>query len=382
MEDMRTSQLDNGCIPTIAPEYVRFANGFEDTPEWGSAFIICPWYIYQWYGDRRLLEEYYPAMQRYLDYLTSRADNNIVAYGLGDWFDIGPGSPGYAQLTSNGVTATAIYYYNTVTMQHIASVLGKSYDCKRYGELAGDIKKAFNEKYYDPVTGKIERNSQTANAIALYTGLIPDERRTAILQNLIDDIRERENALTAGDVGYRYVLRALEDGGRSDVIFDMNSKYDVPGYGWQLAHGATALTESWQAYGYVSNNHFMLGHLMEWLYSGLGGIRQRDNSVAFREIVIDPQITGDIHNARTVYESPYGTILCEWTKTDGNYRILVSIPANRIAEIYLPTTDPRQVTLYGLPLSDSDDVTVAGVDDGKLKIKVGSGNYRFEARNI
>jgi hypothetical protein len=105
MEDMRASQLPNGCIPTIAPEYVRFANGFEDTPEWGSAFIICPWYIYKWYGDSRLLEEYYPAMQRYLDYLGTRANNHIITYGLGDWFDIGPKHPGYAQLTSNGVTA-------------------------------------------------------------------------------------------------------------------------------------------------------------------------------------------------------------------------------------------------------------------------------------
>ncbi|MDR0724968.1 MAG: glycoside hydrolase family 78 protein [Prevotellaceae bacterium] len=381
MEDMRASQLPNGCIPTIAPEYVRFANGFEDTPEWGSAFIICPWYIYKWYGDRRLLEEYYPAMQRYLDYLGTRADNHIVAYGLGDWFDIGPNRPGYSQLTANGVTATAIYHYNTSIMQSVASILGKSGDAARYGELAANIKKAFNEKFYDSATGKIERNSQTANAIALYSGLVPNERQAAILQNLIDDIRGRGNALTAGDVGYRYVLRALEEGGRSDIIFDMNSRYDVPGYGWQLAHGATALTESWQAYGFVSNNHFMLGHLMEWLYSGLGGIRQQENSIAFREIVIDPQIVGDLRSATTSYESPYGTIRCKWSLTDGYYCMEVSVPANSSAEIRLPATDAHQVTTYGLPLSDSNDVTVAGVETGKLRVNVGSGNYRFQVKN-
>ncbi|MDR3260200.1 MAG: glycoside hydrolase family 78 protein [Tannerella sp.] len=381
MNDMRTSQLANGCIPTIAPEYVRFANGFEDTPEWGSAFIICPWYVYQWYGDRRLLDEYYPAMQRYLDYLGTRADNHIVAYGLGDWYDIGPKHPGYAQLTSNGVTATAIYYYNTTIMQQVASLLGKSGDATRYGALAGEIKKAFNVAFYDAVTGKIERNSQTANAIALYAGLVEDEHRAAILQNLIDDIRSRNNALTAGDVGYRYVLRALEEGGRSDVIFDMNSKYDVPGYGWQLAHGATALTESWQAYGFVSNNHFMLGHLMEWLYSGLGGIRQQENSVAFREALIDPQIVGDVRSAQTRYESSYGTIRCEWEKTDDSYRISVSIPANSTAKIALPATDTRQVTTYGLPLSASDDIKPAGTENGKLWVTVGSGTYQFEVES-
>jgi hypothetical protein len=379
MEDIYASQLSNGCIPTIAPEYVRFANGFEDTPEWGSAFIISPWYIYKWYGDRRLLEEYYPAMQHYLDYLGTKADNHIVAYGLGDWCDIGPQNPGYAQLTANGVTATAIYHYNATVMQQVASILGKSGDAARYAELAANIKKAFNEKFYDNATGKIERNSQTANAIALYTGLVPDDRRAAILQNLIDDIRSRGNALTAGDVGYRYVLRALKDGGRSDVIFDINSRYDVPGYGWQLAHGATALTESWQAYGFVSNNHFMLGHLMEWLYSDLGGIRQKDNSIAFNEIVIDPQIVGDVKSAATSYESPYGTIRCSWERTDKNYTLEVSIPANSTAEIYLPTTDAQQVTTYGLPLTALNDVTVIGVNAGKLRIKVGSGNYCFES---
>jgi hypothetical protein len=267
-------------------------------------------------------------------------------------------------------------------MQQVASTLGKSDDAARYGKLAANIKKAFNDKFYDPATGKIERNSQTANAIALYTGLVPDERRSAILQNLIDDIRGRGNALTAGDVGYRYVLRALEDGGRSDVIFDMNSRYDVPGYGWQLAHGATALTESWQAYGFVSNNHFMLGHLMEWLYGGLGGIRQQEGSIAFRDVVIDPQTVGDVRSAATSYESPYGTIRCKWTLTDDDFTLEVSIPANSSAEICLPTTDARQVTISGLPLSNSDDATITSVTAGKLRVKVGSGNYLLKVKEV
>jgi hypothetical protein len=378
MNDMRTSQLENGCIPTIAPEYVRFVAGGGDTPEWGSAFIICPWYVYQWYGDRRLLDEYYPAMQRYLEYLGTRANNHIVAYGLGDWFDIGPKPPSSAQLTSNGVSATAIYYYNTTIMQQAASLLNKTDDAARYKTLAGEIKKAFNAAFYNPETGKIERNSQTANAMALYIGLVEEEHRAAIFQNLIDDIRTRNNALTAGDVGYRYVLRALEEGGRSDVIFDMNSKYDVPGYGWQLAHGATALMESWQALQLASNNHFMLGHLMEWLYSGLGGIRRQENSVAFRDVLIDPQIVGDVRNAQTHYESPYGTIRCEWEKTDNKYRICVSIPPNSTAKIGIPAANAQQVKIYGVPLSAVADIRLAGSEEGKIWVEAGSGTYQFE----
>lgn len=141
MDDMAASQLENGAIPTIAPEYVRFADGFEDTPEWGCSFIICPWYIYQWYGDKRLIIKHYPAMKRYLEYLGTRAHNHIIAYGLGDWFDIGPKSPGYAQLTSNGVTATAIYYYNTMMLKEMAKLLGKEDDEKSFATLAENIKK-------------------------------------------------------------------------------------------------------------------------------------------------------------------------------------------------------------------------------------------------
>ena len=92
---MRSTQAANGMIPTIAPELVEFEGGFKDTPEWGSTFVISPWYIYQWYGDTRPIRNpYYPDMQRYIDYLSSKADNHIIAYGLGDWFDIGPEESG------------------------------------------------------------------------------------------------------------------------------------------------------------------------------------------------------------------------------------------------------------------------------------------------
>ena len=378
MKDMQTAQHPNGTIPTIAPEFVHFDGGFEDTPEWGSAFIICPWYIYQWYGDDRLLSTYYPYMQRYLDYLTSRSDGHIVAYGLGDWFDIGPGHPGVSQLTSNGVTATATYYYNTTLMAQIASLLNKPTDARRYNAMAKEIKAAFNEKYFDKSTGKYDRNSQTASAISLYFGLVDDEYKTKVLDNLVEDIRSRGNALTAGDVGYRYVLRVLEGNNASDVIFDMNSKYNVPGYGWQLAHGATALTEAWQAYGFVSNNHFMLGHLMEWLFSGLGGLRQAEGSIAYKTVLIDPQPVGDVKFAETSYNSPYGQIACRWEQRESSYLLKVDIPANSEAIICLPAADAAKVTEYGVPLSDVAAVSLMGEENGKLKVKAGSGSYLFE----
>lgn len=377
MNDMRSTQAPNGQIATTAPELVEFEGGFKDTPEWGSAFIISPWYVYKWYGDKQLIEDYYPEMQRYLDYLSSKANNHIIAYGLGDWFDIGPKNPGESQLTSNGVTATATYYYNTTIMQQIATLLGKPSDAARYKELAAQIKQAFNDTYWDKSTRKYDRNSQAANAIALYTGLTTPENQEQVFSNLIADIRGRNNALTAGDVGYRYVLRALEAGGASDVIYDMNCKYDVPGYGWQLAHGATSLTESWQAYGFVSNNHCMLGHLMEWLFSGLGGIRQPEGSIAWKNILIRPEPVGDIREATASYESPYGQIQTSWKDTDRAFTLRVEVPANSSAAVCLPA---GQISESGVPLAQQASMKTIQSDKNQTVVQVGSGTYLFEVQ--
>lgn len=379
LNDMATAQYGDGIIPSIIPEYVRFADGFENSPEWGSSFIIGAWQNYLWYGDIESLRANYPKMRKYLEYLHSRADNYIVSYGLGDWYDIGPDRPGYAQLTSNGVTATATFYQDAVAMQEVARVLGHDDDTKEFADLARNIRQAYNRKYFNAEKGCYDRNSQTANAMSLYLGLAEEESRQDVAQALTDDIKSRQNGLTAGDIGYRYVLKALEELGRSDVIYDMNSRYDAPGYGWQLAHGATALTESWQAYGFVSNNHFMLGHLMEWLFSGLGGIRQAEGSTAFRHLLIAPTPVGDITWARTTYESPYGEVRCEWN-TDGRPSMRVSVPANCTATIRLPfaKADCGQVYNYGTPLSECRAIKAVHTTDGTITLETGSGEYLFE----
>ena len=377
VNDMRTAQHANGMVPTIAPQYVTFSPDFIDTPEWGSAFVIIPWNLYEWYGDLAPLRDNYERMKRYVDYLGSRADNHIVAYGLGDWYDIGPDRPGYAQLTSNGVTATAIYYQDVKILERAARLLGKEADVRKYAALASDIKRAFNEKFFDKKTLKYDRDSQTANSIALHMDLVEPQYKAVVRQNLIDDIRRRGNALTAGDVGYRYVLRALEENDASEVIYDMNSRYDVPGYGYQLAHGATCLTESWQAYREVSNNHCMLGHLMEWLYSGLGDIRQSPGSAGYKEIVIRPQVVGDIHSAAVSFRSPYGLIRSEWSDSPQQYRQRVEIPANTTALVYLPAVDPAAVSESGVPLGEVPGLSVRERGKDYLAVAVGSGIYDF-----
>lgn len=370
MNDLQLSQYPDGRIPEIAPEMVLFAPPFDESTEWGSASIILPWYNYRWYGDRQSLEGSYPMMKRYVQFMKDTAKNHLISHGLGDWFDIGPKKSGFAQMTKAGITATATYYYDLTIMQQAAALLGKKGDIPVYAKMAAEVKAAFNKAFFDPVKMQYDSASQTANAMALYMGLVEEKNKKAVADALVKDIQGRKNALTAGDIGYRYVLKALEQAGRSDIIFDMNSRDDVPGYGFQLKHGATALTESWQAYESVSNNHFMLGHLMEWFYSGLAGIRQTAGSVAYKEVEIRPDPVGDVQSVKAEFVSPYGLIKTKWMKTGDKFDMITVIPANSTAVFYLPAKPGASVMMNGKKV-------VAEYKDGKAVVKTGSGLYKF-----
>jgi len=371
IKDMMNAQYGDGKIPEIAPEFTAFTPPFDESPEWGSAAIILPWYNYQWYGDKQTLNEAYDMMKGYIMYLKNKSEGNILSHGLGDWFDIGPKRSGFSQMTKMGITATATFYYDLTIMSQVAKLLNKTADLKFYQELSVAVKKSFNEKFFDKTKTQYDSASQAANAMALYMGLVEPQYKKAVVDALVKDIKGRNNALTAGDIGYRYVLRALEDAGRSDVIFDMNSRDDVPGYGFQLKHGATALTESWQAYESVSNNHFMLGHLMEWFYAGLGGIKQLPASVAFNKIEIKPQLVGDITSVKANYHSVYGDIVSDWKKNVNQFELNVEIPANTTATIYLPASKNSII-------KESGKIVKAVYAEGKAVVKVGSGKYNFK----
>jgi len=377
VNDMAEAQRPNGLVPDIAPEYTVFSDGFVDSPEWGGSYIIVPWQQYEWTGDIELLRKHFDGMKRYVDYLTTRSRDHIVSHGLGDWYDIGPGDPGYAQLTPTSVTATAYYYTDAEIVGRTARLLGRTEDAEKYGKLAAEIRNTFNKKFYDPATGKFATGSQCANAIALAMNIAEPSTRQAALDVIVRDVRSRANSLTAGDIGFHYLLRALADGGRSDVIFDMNNQSEKPGYGYQLQLGATSLTEGWA--GQSSQNHFMLGHIIEWFYSGLAGIRQAPDSVAFGKIVLDPNPVGDIRWVKASYESVQGRIVCDWEIKDGDFVLAASIPPNTTGEIHVPARESPQVTEGSTPAEKAPGVRFLRMERGKAVYQVVSGSYRFRS---
>jgi hypothetical protein len=318
-------------------------------------------------------------MKRYVAYLGSRATGHIVSHGLGDWYDIGPNPPGHAQLTPAALTATAFYYYDTWILARVAALLGIRREAVEYRELAGRIRTAFNQTFFDPVAGRYATGSQCANAIPLVMNLVEPARRAAVLAAVVRDVRERGNALTAGDVGYRYLLRALADGGRSDVIFDMNNQSDKPGYGYQLAQGATSLTEAWNADPGSSQNHFMLGQINEWFYHDLAGIQGDPAGPGFKKIIIRPAIVGDLTWVKADYDSVRGRIVSAWQRAGTQLTLQVTIPANTTATIYVPTRNATTVREGRLAAGQSEDVRFLRMAGHCAVYEVGSGNYTFTA---
>ena len=377
MNDMADSQLADGLVPDIAPEYPIFSGGFRDSPEWGSAFVIVPWQQYQFTGDRQLLRRYYNDMKRYVAFLGSKANHNIVTHGLGDWYDRGPNAPGYSQLTPIPLTATAFYFYDTWILAQTAALLGIPDEAKTFTTQAGEIRAAFNREFFNATNRSYATGSQCANAIPLVMNLCDPTNRAAVLDAIVADVRRHGNAITAGDVGYRYLLRALAEGGRSDKIFDMNNQSENPGYGYQLKMGATSLTEAWDANRSSSQNHFMLGQIMEWFYADLAGIASDPAGPGFEKIVIRPQPVGDVTWVKAAYDSPRGRIACEWKRAAGKFNLHLEIPANTTATVYLPVHGDDRVTESGMNAWEAPGVHFQRQENDRVVYEIGSGTYQF-----
>jgi len=376
-DDMRASQLDNGLVPDIAPEYTVFSGGFRDSPEWGSAVAINPWTMWQTYGDRRILEENYDALKRYVAYLGTRAQDDIVAYGLGDWCDVGPGNPGESQLTSKGLTATAVWYQDIDVARQAAELLGHAEEARAFAALADRVKRAFNARFFDPATGQYDRGSQTAQAMPLALGLVEAGHREAVLARLVGDIRGRTNGVTAGDVGFVYLVRALTEAGKGDVLYDMVTQRGGPGYLYQLEKGATTLVETWDANPATSQNHCMLGHAEEWFYRGLGGIRSDPAGPGFARMIIRPQPVSGLEWAKVHYDSIRGRIAVAWKRESGRFALDVSVPGNTRATVFVPAPNAEAVTEGGKPAGEAEGVRLLRVEEGHAVYDVGSGDYAF-----
>lgn len=349
MRDIADAQYPDGAIHTTAPEYTLFQgpgmDDFAESPEWSSTFMVLPWLQYQYYGDDSLIRQYYPRMKKYVDYLAAKAKGHILSHGLGDWYDYGDFRAGFSKNTPVPLVATAYYYYDLKNLSRAAEMLGNEADKAIYSSLAEEVRLAFNKHFFNRGTWQYGSGSQTSNAMPLYFDMVDPEYREAVLANLVADIKAHNNRLTTGDVGTRYLFMTLAENGLNELMFKMNSHEDAPGYGFQLKFGATTLTEQWDPRQGASWNHFMMGHIDEWFFSSLAGIRA--GAPGFKEIIIQPQSVGNLRFVNASFESLYGRIAVSWKKEAGRFFLSVEIPVNCTAKIFLPGESEARVTGSG-----------------------------------
>lgn len=379
--DTSESQLENGMVPDIAPEYTRFNDGFFESAEWGSACVQIPWLLYRWYGDTEILARQFDTMAKYTRYLAStRNDKGLAKGGLGDWYDWTPekGHAGNAQLTPIELTATAMLFDNARILAATARILGKSPDADSFAALAEAVREDFVKAYYDPAAHSVSTGSQAALSVGLHFGLMPESDREAVLANLVRAVETMNYRPTTGEVCFRFMVRALADAGRSDVVYRIVDRTDPPGYGCMLReYGLKTLSERWDKPG-SSLNHCMFGHIQEWFQSDVLGIRQADGSTGFERLRIAPTPVGNLTGASGHYDSPRGRIAVAWKRNGESFHLDVTVPGNTTAEIVLPATDKSIVTEAGKPLSDANDVRVITQAENYIVLKAGSGTYAFD----
>lgn len=332
LQDVVDAQQGNGLIPTTAPEDALFAGAFRHDANWGATLAVSSWQLYQWYGDDSALRAYWPQMVAYYDYLSGLAPDGVLAGGLGDW--ITPAAP----VTPPAVTQTWAFHRIATHMAWIAQARGDAAGAEHYRKEADRIAAAFHARFYNPTTGLYGAGDQASQALALEEDMVPAELRQGVLDKLVGLIRAANDHVVVGEIGLHAMVELLSREGLDDVLHDWVQRTDGPSYGAFLRNGATSLPESWTQAN-ASQNHYMLGAIDAWFVSGVAGISQAPDSIAWEKVVIEPALVGDIASASASYDSVRGTISSAWERAGGRLTLTVGIPGNTTAVVRVPRAD-------------------------------------------
>ncbi len=390
IDDLCDEQRPNGNLPGIVPSGdwgYPWGNG----PAWDSSLVTIPWDVYLYRGDRKILEDSYEAMKKYVDYMTSRErDNGLIYHGLGDWVPV-------KTVTPTEVTSTGYYYLDTKIVAQTAKLLGKNDDFEKYSKLAEKICKSYNDALYQD-GGVYSINSQTSQSCAIHQGFaqaLDQNAQAEVFKRLVEDVEKANGYFDVGILGAKYIMRALSEGGRNDLALQMILQEDQPSYADWIKRGAGTLWEDWGEGS--SRNHIMFGDVSAWFYQSLAGLKLsgapetvvasvEPNEVAFKRSVIAPKCRASeisapgrkpLTWARGSVETPYGTLASSWAwnKDFTKLTLNVDVPVNTTATIVVPC-DANQTCVCDKGAEFAKEI--AQTEDGVV-YEVGSGAYSFSA---
>jgi alpha-L-rhamnosidase len=393
VNDMRDAQQDNGRIPNTSPTLV---GGMGGGVAWGSAYILLPWWMHNYYNDTRILQQHYPNMKRYVLYLKDLGTkdenpeepyiiNNFYSYwySLGEWV-----APGQKNCPNQPVVNTFYYYYNSLLLSKIAEVLGHTEDSRYFLALSDTVRQEFNKKFYDPKTALYgsKETFQTYQLLALLGDVAPEGDCDRVFNTIVDDIEMRDGHLNTGIIGTKYLFPTLASRGQGELAFTVATKRTYPSYGYWLDNHSTTLIEEWD--GANSHNHHMFGSVVEYFYKYLAGIQspmEGNTSKGYNHIFIEPQVPEKLDYVDASLETVSGTIASSWKKDGNSFRHEVTVPANTTAVVSLPAGSGNVTVWEGNSriwdgngfVNGTPGILGAEKTADRIKIRTGSGNYRF-----
>jgi alpha-L-rhamnosidase len=379
IHDIETSR--RGSMPfDIAPGKRLCLRG---VPDWSTAFIQLPWYLYVYYGDEQIVREHYSGMKLVLEQFHSQAKQWILYEGRGDWCP--PGSIVPIE-TPVEITSTALFYLDCTIMSQMAKMIGHAEDSEKYGKWANRIKEAFIAAFY--VRENYTFGSQTADSIALYLGLLPESDAKEVAASLADDVRVKHKShLSTGIIGSRHLYGSLSQYGYGDVAYALLNQTTYPSIGHLFSKGATTIWENWEETKFNAKlnrvEHRSMSHPMQagfgaWFYQGLAGIAPDPEQPGFKRIVLHPQIIESLHYSKAEYRSIHGRIASHWKRHEGTLCWDITIPPNTTAIAYFPAESADRLYEGATPIGDIEHVRLLRVENGNVVCEISSGAYHFE----
>ncbi|MEN8249048.1 MAG: family 78 glycoside hydrolase catalytic domain [Bacteroidota bacterium] len=369
LTDVFDSQKPNGSISDVNPAYWEMYN---DNVTWDGTPVILVDMLRDQYGDTKVISDSYPFLKKWVDHMINSylKDDIMPRDSYGDWC-MPPKDPKVIHakdpdlLTDGNLIGTAYFYHILTLMEDFAGFTDKHEEAKYYSELASRMKIAYNKKFLDTTRIEYSNNTATASILSLAFGLVPDEYRQKIFDNLLYKTKIENNShISTGLIGQQFFNRMLSETGEDDLAFTVNTQEDYPGYGYMINNGATTIWELWNGNtadpAMNSQNHVMLlGDLLIWMYENLAGIKSDPEQPGFKNIIMNPALVSQLSYVKAWHKSRYGMIKSEWEIKGNQFEWKVTIPTNSTATVYVPgVKEPKHVGSGTYTFSSEIDIKI------------------------
>jgi alpha-L-rhamnosidase len=394
LDDIRLAQREDGSLPDVAPAYLPRL--YPADPAWSSAYPTLVELLWEHYGDRRVIASHYGNLKRYVDFLGRSAECHIIR-SLGKYGDWCPPGGIVPKKTPVDLTSTWYYYHDVLILARLASVLGRSDEAHEYARLAESIKEAFNRTYLGEAQYAAIRVSpvdtypnQTSNALPLYLGMVPTDKKDKVLASLLRSVvSQQDDHVDTGILGTRYLLDVLTEAGEAETAFRVATQKSYPGWGYMLAEGATTLWERWEkltGHAMNSQNHIMFGSIDAWFYRTLAGLSPL--GPGWKAVRVCPHVLGDLVFVEARLDTASGRVGAAWRKDDDAFSLEVAIPVGATGEIHIPLLWPGSrisesgtaLWCAGHAVGSVPGIEPAGADAKRSVFSIGGGEYKFELK--